>query len=76
MYIKLHTLKDWLLNKTPELTQLSPSDAYLAKVVFMIKGQGIRKFETVLLHSIKLIHPINRKSALEKIETRVQTLRT
>ncbi|MES2436770.1 MAG: hypothetical protein V4519_02060 [Patescibacteria group bacterium] len=75
MIHRLNRFRKWLLHKTPELRHLSLSDALLAKIVLDITRKAtLRTFTSVPIHSIILIHPINRKSALDKIDLRVKAL--
>lgn len=72
---KLKRVKDWILHKTPELKQLSVSDALLAKIVIDIKREAKDpQFKSVPLHAIRPIHPINRQTAIEKVHDRVKSL--
>lgn len=51
------------------------SDALLAKIVIDIKRESNGQvFEAVPLQLIQSIHPINRKSALEKVDQRIRDL--
>ncbi len=75
MFRKLHRLKEWLLNKTPELKHLSMSDALLAKIVIDIKRESqIHAFKAVSLDSLAPIHPINRETALDKVDLRAKAI--
>jgi hypothetical protein len=66
---------NWLLQKAPELKHLSVADALLAKVVMDIQRESKeKKTISVALISVYQIHPINRETALKKIEDRMQKI--
>ena len=68
-------MRDWILNKTPELKHLSMSDALLAKIVIDIKREATgHEFVSVPLYSLASIHPINRDTAVEKVNLRIKAI--
>lgn len=75
MIKRIINIKNWLFNKVPEITSLSQSDALLAKIVLKIKQEAQnREFRKVDLNSVKLIHPIKRESAIEKLNERIDSV--
>lgn len=67
---------NWLFQKAPEVKHLNTNDILLAKVVTRIKAEKISvETKSIPLHSIDLIHPINRESALKKTEDRIKAIK-
>ena len=61
----------WLVQKAPEIKELSTNDARLAYLVTRIEREKIKKSVVVApLFSLQLIHSITRPTALEKVAER------
>jgi hypothetical protein len=75
MLSKIERVKNWLLHKSPELSQLSLTDALLAKIIISIRQEACgRTFESVPLTDIRPLHPIDRQTAREKVLSRAAAL--
>ena len=66
----------YLAGKTSEIQSMDVKDAVMAKVILEIHRTRTHKLVTsVPLYSIKPIHKLNRKTALQTVEERSETLR-
>ncbi len=63
------------MQKAPEIKHLNKNDLLLAKVVARIQAEKVSQSTVYIpLDKIKLIHPINRDTAKDKLAGRVRAL--
>jgi len=71
----ISTFFKWLVNKTPEATQLGENDVLLANVVAKINLEAARKeMRAVPLAALVQMHPLDRGPAMQKTRERVEIL--
>ncbi len=75
MFHKIHTLYSWLLEKTPEIKNLSLLDAEMANLIIQIRKDVTEKeYVYVPLTKIQPLHPINRDTSQEKVAKRMRVI--
>jgi hypothetical protein len=72
---QIRKLKNYLLGKTSELSELNVKDVLLAKVVLDIHRKRTHtSFHPVSISSLNPIHAIDRETSLEAVRQRTETL--
>ena len=77
MPVRFRQIVSYLLGKRSELQQLDYRDAVMARVVMQIhlKRSG-KKVAAVPLYNLKMIHVLDRETAMEAVQQRVGVLET